>query len=166
MRKYSLLLCFMLMLACALTSCKPKYVSPLESPRAEMPENAPQELDFVQMHNNVIEQFSGDETYMFVKALDINGSNEPKEISVEIEVMEKTADEAVEVFLSQLITAISQDACAQDMRYTAPDAESFGSVFDSYKLHYTVMRGAEIYLDEEIDTDTEIPVTPGLEIDL
>lgn len=163
-KKFKLSLMALLLLVCvSIGGCKPRYKAPGSDPMASTSPDAPQVLDFEQIHNEMLELYSDNPNFGFIKNLDISGSNDkPKSIKITMECIEDCSDEAIDGFMSMLIQNISNEAVVQDNRYTRPDMESFGSVYESYALEYNIKRGEELYSEITIEAGEEIPFEPGI----
>lgn len=151
----------------SLAACKPRYRTHLQEPNQTIAANAPQMLDFTQIHNDVLELYSDKEEFGFIKNLDISGSDEaPKTIRVNMDCVEDVSDEAIRFFMSILLQDISNEAVIQDSRYEGPSEESFGTVYNTYALEYKITRGEEVFDDATIDAGEGIPFTPGASIEV
>ena len=159
----------LMMLAAAvlsMTSCKPRYKSRLEDPTQTLAANAVVNIDFDQLHNDVIENYEGDEMFAFIKDLDISGDNDAKTVTVLLSVTEDTSDDALSVFMSDLLKSISNAAIIQDSRYTAPTNQSFGSFYDSYSVNYTITRGEETVEDATVSPGEGFSYDPSVDVSL
>lgn len=150
----------------SMTACKPRYKTKLEDPTQTIAADAVINLDFDQLHNDVLENYQGDDMFAFIKDLDISGNNDPKEISISLTVVEDTSDAAIEIFMSDLLKQISVAAVTQDSRYTAPTSESFGSLYDSYSVHYTIVRGEETVEDAEVSAGESFTYSPAVDVSM
>ncbi len=161
-----LLMLSVMLAVLALNACKPRYQTHLQDPQQTIAEDAPQVLDFDQIHNDILELYSDREEFGFIKNLDISGSNDdPKTIIVTMDCIEDVSDEAIEFFMSVLVQEISKEAVVQDSRYTLPTDEDFGTVYDTYALQYNITRGDETFEDVTIDAGEGLPFTPGVSFD-
>lgn len=163
----------MLMIGAAvltLCSCKPSYVSPLSIPDSETKgADEPYDIDFVQINNNIIDTYSSDDRakiFPFIKNLEIDGSNDEKYVSLTLDVVENTSDDAVDVLLSDLTKQISDEGQMQDFRFTPSSDDDFGTFFDVYNYKLKVTRGSETLYDETIKTNEgeSIPFDPSLDV--
>lgn len=152
-----------LVLACticiSLTSCKPRYHTPVPDPLS-VTIGADQviNIDFDQISNDVIETLSEKaQTYGFVKDLQISGTNDPKQVDITIEIMDDVSDDAIKLFMSDVLTQISEEACVQDSRYTEPSTDGLGSFYDSYAIHYEIKQGDADYENQTISAGETIP---------
>lgn len=150
----------------SMTACKPRYQTRLEDPTQTVAANAVINLDFDQLHNDVIENYQGDDMFAFIKDLDISGTNDPKEINISLTVVEDTSDVAIEIFMSDLLKQISAAATTQDSRYTAPTSESFGSLYDSYSVHYGITRGEETVEDVTVSAGESFSYSPAVDVSM
>lgn len=142
----------LLLSLCALSACKPSYgvidkpVMTTAAQEVEIP------MDFDQIHNDVLEILHP-EDFPFVKNLVISGDNTTKTVDIHAEITENVSNEAIAVFLDQLMFNISNEAAIQDFRYTKSTDTEYGSFFQKYAVHYTVMQGE--------DTVEDVTVKPG-----
>lgn len=150
----------------SMTACKPRYKTRLEDPNQTVAADAVINLDFDQLHNDAIENYQDDDRFAFIKDLDISGSNDPKEINISLTVVEDTSDVAIEIFMSDLLRQISLAATVQDSRYTAPSSESFGSLYDSYSVHYSIVRGEETVEDTTVSAGESFSYSPAVDISM
>lgn len=134
-------------------------------------------LDFVEMHNTIIDQMSEEYLPFFFIAenkFDISGSNEdPKKIIITADCIKGTKQQDVDLFLSYILLAIGTNASEQDFRYNKPtevedgDVEGtfityadFGSVFDEYDLVLKVTLEEKEYIyNMEIKAGEKIPIS-------
>ncbi|MDO5850739.1 MAG: hypothetical protein Q4P14_05935, partial [Methanobacteriaceae archaeon] len=134
-------------------------------------------LDFVEMHNSIIDQMSEEYLpFFFIKkdGFDISGSNEdPKKIIITADCLNGTKQQDVDLFLSYVLLAIGANASEQDFRYKKPtevedgDVEGtfityadFGTVFNDYALVLKVtIEGKEYMYNMEIKAGQPIPIS-------
>lgn len=144
-------------------ACKPRYVSPMESPSVgDLEADHPQVINFTMLYNDIVDEYAEENPYPYVKNMDITGSTKKLRINISVEVVEGTNDVAVQVFMSDLLRKISFYTSQQDGRFTRETDESFGSFFDMYQLRYTIKRGEETVEEKTIKPGDEIPFDPGL----
>lgn len=151
--------------AVSVTACKPTYEAPVDDPiMTTAPADAPYEMDFDQLNDDVIDSFSKTHVvFPFVKSMEISGDNDTKNIEVDIDIQEGVADYAVQVLLSDVTKKIDYNAYVQDFRIKKPDDTQFGSVYDIYSYTYKVScNGATLY-DETIQPGTKIPLDPSVD---
>lgn len=164
--KHAFLAVLLTLSVLSMTACKPRYQTRLEDPTQTIAADAVINLDFDQLHNDVIENYQDDDMFAFIKDLDISGSNDPKEINISLTVVEDTSDAALEIFMSDLLKQISNAAMTQDSRYTAPSAGSFGSLYDSYSVHYSIVRGEENVEDATVSAGESFAYSPAVDISM
>lgn len=151
--------------AVSVTACKPTYEAPVDDPiMTTAPADAPYEMDFDQLNDDVIDSFSKTHVvFPFVKSMEISGDNDTKNIEVDIDIQEGVADYAVQVLLSDVTKKIDYNAYVQDFRIKKPDDTQFGSVYDIYSYTYKVScNGATLY-GETIQPGTKIPLDPSVD---
>lgn len=134
-------------------------------------------LDFVEMHNTIIDEMSQEYLpFFFIKnnCFDISGENEdPKKIIITADCLDRTTKQDVDLFLSYVLIAIGQNASEQNFKYKAPteiedgDVEGsfityadFGSVFNEYALVLKITEdGKNTIYNMEIKPGEKIPIS-------
>lgn len=151
--------------ALSVTACKPTYEVPVDDPvMTTAPADAPYEMDFDQLNDDVIDSFSKTHVvFPFVKSMEISGDNDAKSIEVDIDIQEGVDDYAVQVLLSDVTKKIDNNAYIQDFRIKQADDSQFGSVYDIYSYTYKVTCDGETLYDETIQPGTEIPLDPSVD---
>lgn len=151
--------------AFSVTACKPTYEVPVDDPvMTTAPADAPYEMDFDQLNDDVIDSFSKTHVvFPFVKSMEISGDNDAKSIEVDIDIQEGVDDYAVQVLLSDVTKKIDNNAYVQDFRIKQADDTQFGSVYDIYSYTYKVTCGGETLYDETIQPGTQIPLDPSVD---
>ena len=151
--------------AVSVSACKPTYEAPVDDPiMTTAPADAPYEMDFDQLNDDVIDSFSKTHVvFPFVKSMEISGDNDTKNIEVDIDIQEGVADYAVQVLLSDVTKKIDNNAYIQDFRIKKADDTQFGSVYDIYSYTYKVTCGEDTLYDETIQPGTEIPLDPSVD---
>ena len=153
------------LVALSVTACKPTYEAPVDDPiMTTAPADAPYEMDFDQLNDDVIDGFSKTHVvFPFVKSMEISGDNEAKSIEVDIDIQPNVDDYAVQVLLSDVTKKIDNNAYIQDFRIKQADDTQFGSVYDIYSYTYKVTCGGETLYDETIQPGTQIPLDPSVD---
>lgn len=153
------------LVALSLNACKPTYEAPVNDPvMTTAAADAPYEMDFVQLNDDVIDSFSKTHVvFPFVKSMEISGDNDSKTIEVEIDVQENAPDYALQVLLSDVTKKIDNNAYIQDFRIKKADDSQFGSVFDIYSYTYKVTCGDTILYDTTIQAGDDIPLDPSVD---
>lgn len=151
--------------ALSVTACKPTYEVPVDDPvMTTAPADAPYEMDFDQLNDDVIDSFSKTHVvFPFVKSMEISGDNDAKSIEVDIDIQEGVDDYAVQVLLSDVTKKIDNNAYIQDFRIKQADDSQFGSVYDIYSYTYKVTCDGETLYDETIQQGSEIPLDPSVD---
>lgn len=151
--------------AISVSACKPTYEVPVDDPiMTTAPADAPYEMDFDQLNDDVIDSFSKTHVvFPFVKSMDISGDNNEKNIKVSIDIQPGVADNAVQVLLSDVTKKIDNNAYTQDFRIKKADDTQFGSVYDIYSYTYVVTCDGETLYDETIQPGDEIPFDPSMD---
>ena len=151
--------------ALSISACKPTYEAPVDDPiMTTAPADAPYEMDFDQLNDDVISSYSKTHViFPFVKAMEINGDNETKNIEVDIDIQEGVADYAVQVLLSDVTKKIDNNAYIQDFRIKKADDTQFGSVYDIYSYTYKVTCDDTTLYDTTINAGESIPLDPSVD---
>lgn len=151
--------------AISLSACKPSYEVPVDDPiMTTAPADAPYEMDFDQLNDDVIDSFSKTHVvFPFVKSMDISGDNGAKNIKVSIDIHSGVADSAVQVLLSDVTKKIDNSAYIQDFRIKKADDTQFGSIYDIYSYTYIVTCDGETLYDETVESGDEIPFDPSVD---
>ena len=151
--------------AISVSACKPTYEVPVDDPiMTTAPADAPYEMDFDQLNDDVIDSFSKTHVvFPFVKSMDISGDNSTKNIKVSIDIHTGVSDSAVQVLLSDVTKKIDNNAYIQDFRIKKADDTQFGSVYDIYRYTYVVTCEGETLYDETIEPGDEIPLDPSVD---
>lgn len=153
--------------ALSISACKPTYEAPVDDPiMTTAPADAPYEMDFDQLNDDVISSYSKTHVvFPFVKAMEINGDNDAKNIEVDIDIQEGVSDYAVQVLLSDVTKKIDNNAYIQDFRIKQADDTQFGSVYDIYSYTYKVTCGDTTLYDTTINAGETIPLDPSVDGD-
>ena len=151
--------------AVSVSACKPTYEAPVDDPiMTTAPADAPYEMDFDQLNDDVIDSFSKTHViFPFVKSMEISGNNDTKNIELDIDIQEGVADEAVQVLLSDVTKKIDNNAYIQDFRIKKADDTQFGSVYDIYSYTYKVTCGDATLYDTTINAGESIPLDPSVD---
>lgn len=151
--------------AMSVSACRPTYEAPVDDPiMTTAPADAPYEMDFDQLNDDVIDSFSKTHViFPFVKEMEISGDNSAQNISVAIDIQSGVAEDAVKILLSDVTKKIADNAYIQDFRLKKADDTQFGSVFDIYSYTYKVTCGDDIVFDETIQPGDEIPLDPSMD---
>lgn len=151
--------------AISVSACKPTYEAPVDDPiMTTAPADAPYEMDFDQLNDDVIDSFSKTHVvFPFVRSMEISGNNDTKNIEVEIDIQEGVADEAVQVLLSDVTKKIDNNAYVQDFRIKKADDTQFGSVYDIYSYTYKVTCSDTTLYDTTINAGESIPLDPSVD---
>lgn len=149
----------------SLSSCKPSYEVPVDDPiMTTAAADAPYEMDFDQLNDDVIDSFSKTHVvFPFVKSMDISGDNSNKNIKVSIDIHSGVADSAVQVLLSDVTKKIDNNAYIQDFRIKKADDEQFGSIYNIYSYTYVVTCEGETLYDDTIQPGEELPFDPSVD---
>lgn len=149
----------------SVSACRPTYEVPVDDPiMTTAPADAPYDLDFNQLNNDVIDSFSKTHVvFPFVKSMEINGDNNARMITVDIDIQSGVGSEAVQVLLSDVTKKIANNAYVQDFRLKKADDEQFGSVYNIYSYTYKVTCGDTTLYDTTIQAGESIPLDPSVD---
>lgn len=153
------------LVALSVTACKPTYEVPVDDPiMTTAPADAPYEMDFDQLNDDVIDGFSKTHVvFPFVKSMEIDGDNDAKTITATIDIQPNVDDYAVQVLLSDVTKKIDNNAYIQDFRIKQADDTQFGSVYDIYSYTYKVTCGDTTLYDTTINPGESIPLDPSVD---
>jgi len=115
-------------------------------------------IDFDQISDDVIESMDP-EDFPFVKNLTISGSNDTHMVEVNAEIVDNVSNEALTIFLDQLMREISNAAAVQDFRYSKSTDDSYGNFFQKYGVHYVITKGEETVEDVTVQPGESFPFT-------
>ena len=141
-----------------LVSCKPKYGVNSTPVMTTAAEDQVILIDFDQISDDVIESMDP-EDFPFVKNLTISGSNDTHMVEVHAEIVDNVSNEALTIFLDQLMREISNAAAVQDFRYSKATDDSYGSFFQKYGVHYVITKGEETVEDVTVQPGESFPFT-------
>ena len=149
----------------SVSACKPTYEVPVDDPiMTTAPADAPYEMDFDQLNDDVIDGFSKTHVvFPFVKSMEIDGDNDSKTITATIDIQPNVDDYAVQVLLSDVTKKIDNNAYIQDFRIKKADDTQFGSVYDIYSYTYKVTCGDATLYDTTINAGESIPLDPSVD---
>lgn len=153
--------------ALSISACKPTYETPVNDPvMTTAPADAPYEMDFVQLNNDVIDDLSRKaDIFPFIKSIELDGDNDKKTIEVDIDIQKDITDDAVQILLSDVTKRIGNNAYIQDFRLKKADDTQFGTVFNIYSYNYKVTSGEDVLYDDTIPAGDSIPLDPSLDAD-
>lgn len=151
--------------ALSVSACKPTYEVPVDDPiMTTAHADAPYEMDFDQLNDDVIDGFSKTHVvFPFVKSMEIDGDNDSKTITATIDIQPNVDDYAVQVLLSDVTKKIDNNAYIQDFRIKKADDTQFGSVYDIYSYTYKVTCGDATLYDTTINAGESIPLDPSVD---
>ena len=125
-------------------------------------------LDFVSMHNFVIESLQAELTpffYIVEGGIDIDGNNEEKLIELRCKCLDGCVESDIDLFYAYVLNYIGINAAEQDYRFKSPRVDStgtyidFGTVFNVYNLKlYCESESGEIIYNKYIKSGSEIPI--------
>lgn len=141
-----------------LVSCKPKYGVNSAPVMTTAAADQVILIDFDQISDDVIESMDP-EDFPFVKNLTISGSNDTHMVEVHAEIVDNVSNEALTIFLDQLMREISNAAAVQDFRYSKSTDDSYGSFFQKCGVHYVITKGEETVEDVTAQPGESFPFT-------
>ena len=141
-----------------LVSCKPKYGVNSAPVMTTAAADQVILMDFDQISDDVIESMDP-EDFPFVKNLTISGSNDTHMVEVHAETVDNVSNEALTIFLDQLMREISNAAAVQDFRYSKSTDDSYGSFFQKDGVHYVITKGEETVEDVTVQPGESFPFT-------
>ena len=156
LNRRGLLLCILALFF--LVSCKPKYGVNSAPVMTTAAADQVILMDFDQISDDVIESMDP-EDFPFVKNLTISGSNDTHMVEVNAEIVDNVSNEALTIFLDQLMREISNAAAVQDFRYSKSTDDSYGSFFQKYGIHYVITKGEETVDDVTVQPGESFPFT-------
>ena len=163
--KRILVLCVM-SLAVLLTSCKKRYVSPLETPSTtKAAEDAAYKIDFVQLHDDVLDYLEEKGIYSFVKDVDVSGDTDTKMVSLIVKIEENVSNEAIELLLTDSTKAIVDGLHTQDLRIDTFTENDFGNMMNVFTYSYKVYNDNEVIIDQTLNVGDSIPFDPKLSLE-
>lgn len=124
------------------------------------------ELDFLQLHNDVMDSFGEGNPYIFITDCEISGNNSSKAVTINARCMDGVAKEDADMFIAACMRYISDSAAVQLDKFEAGNQDSFGTIWNTYSLSATVTpetEGAEPVTKIEIAAGEAIPLSPNIE---
>ena len=156
LNRRGLLLCILALFF--LVSCKPKYGVNSAPVMTTAAADQVILIDFDQISDDVIESMDP-EDFPFVKNLTISGSNDTHMVEIHAEIVDNVSNEALTIFLDQLMREISNASAVQDFRYSKSTDDSYGSFFQKYGVHYVITKGEETVEDVTVQPGENFPFT-------
>ena len=153
--------CALLMIGCVPQEKTSVVMEPDLTPKTGV------EIDFVQVHNDVMDAFGDDNPYVFITDVYIDGTNDPKAVTITATCLDEAVEEDAEHFAAAAIRRTSAAMAVQAVEYEPGDQTDFGNVWDSFELKLTVKRDSapegEYLLELDIPAGEEIPLDPDYE---
>ena len=171
-KRFSLFAMMIFVLLSSLVSCKRSidYSRIVSEKPDQSIRTGDYDLDFVAMHNYVIDYLSSElMPFFFVKegSFDIDGDNTSKVINVKCTCMNGTVVYDLDLFLSMVLNGIALNASEQDFRFKRPTVDTdgtfldFGNVFDTYTLNiYADLENKEILRNDSFKPGDKITIDP------
>lgn len=139
-----------------LSSCKPTYGTKETPVMTTAAADVDIPMDFDQIHDDVLDAMNPKD-YPFVKNLNISGDNASKTVEVQVEIVDNVSQEALAVFMDELMKNIANEAFIQDFRYTKSTDTEYGSFFRKYAVHYIITKGEETVEDVTVNPGENFP---------
>ena len=125
------------------------------------------DIDFVQVHNGTIDSFGEDNPYVFITDVYIDGTNDPKAVTVTATCLDEATKEDAEHFAAAAVRRIGAEIAVQSGEFDGGDQQSFGNVWDTFSLKLTVQKESaaegEYLLELDVPAGEEIPLDPDIE---
>lgn len=152
-------LCFVVCICSSCTSSTPEYRGPAINPIKDA-QTADVQLDFVELHNFVIDHLKNDYTpFFYIKEgeFDISGDNEKKEIVLSFNCIEKTTEQDAALFVVWVTKLIGNGAADQYTKYKPSTNETFGEIFNDYTLVIDGKLEGKKFINKTIKPGEEMP---------
>lgn len=153
--------CAMLMTGCVPQEKTSVVMEPDLTPKTGV------EIDFVQVHNDVMDAFGDDNPYVFITDVYIDGTNDPKAVTVTATCLDEATEEDAEHFAAAAVRRIGAEIAVQSGEFDGGDQQSFGNVWDTFSLKLTVQKESaaegEYLLELDVPAGEEIPLDPDIE---
>lgn len=151
-----------------MNACSPTYKPKSDAPKmTTAAADEPYDMDFVQINNDIIDYYSQENLlkyFPFITDLEIDGTNDPAEIDLRLSVEENVSDDALAILLSDIAKNIGDEAAIQDFRLKESSETSFGTVYDHYAFHYTVIVNSEVAAEDTINAGTAFTLDPSYDL--
>ncbi len=152
--------------AVMLAGCMPTDKTEIQmNPDFSVAEKA--ELDFTDLHNEVIDLFATDELqpYTFIDSVDISGSNSDRTIYVDATAVEGVTSEDAQHFAAAMLRKLNDAAATQYAGYELSSSSSFGPLYNDYsvKIAVTGTDDASMIYQIELPAGKDIPLDPNIE---
>lgn len=157
----AVLLCCLLLLG----GCQPAYKRAVEAgPVTQTMEvDAPYNLDFAQIQNDLVTDYGEDPSFGFIKTLELDGDNERREMKLSFEVVEGASPDAIDIFTAIMLRAIADGANTQDARLALSSDTDFGGVYRLYSITVSVTQNGETS-DTQIQAGDAFPYDPAAKV--
>ena len=155
-------------MACALlmTGCVPQEKTSVVMEPDLTPKTGV-EIDFVQVHNDVMDAFGDDNPYVFITDVYIDGTNDPKAVTITATCLDEANEEDAEHFAAAVVRRASDAIATQSGEFTGGDQQSFGDVWGTFSLKLTIKRDSaeegDYLLSLDIPAGEDIPLDPDIE---
>lgn len=124
------------------------------------------ELDFLQVHNDVMDSFGDANPFIFINDVEITGNNGAKTVYINAKCMEGVGKEDADMFISACMRYIADSASVQLRDFEGSSQTSFGGIWNTYSLEARVTadtEAAETVTEVSIPAGAEIPLDPDIE---
>ena len=152
--------------AAVLSGCMPTDKTEIQmNPDFSVAEKA--ELDFTELHNEVMELFASDDVqpYTFIDSVDISGSNSDRSIYVDATAVEGVTSEDAQHFAAAMLRRMNDAAATQYAGYELSSSSSFGPLYNDYavKIAVTGTDDASMIYQLDLPAGKDIPLDPNVE---
>lgn len=172
--KKAVIICMMLV-SFIVTSCESRQLSAFNKYRVVSPDelfstNGSVEIDFKELHNDVIDgMLTMQDIFFFIdeNGFVVSGTNNPKQIEIELTCTDGATKNDVQLVFSMALNLIGFYCAQQNFKYEAPTLgddnsyKDFGTVFNDYALRlYAKDTSGKAIIDENIKPGAKIPIDP------
>lgn len=160
------IVCFLgvLILVFTCTACVPTETSPLQIGPDFSESTGDYKVEFLQVHNDVMDSFGEDNPFVYITDANVDGNNGNRSITVTASSISGITKEDADIFLSAVLRCAADSAAVQDTRITTSSQDSFGNFYDIYSIHAKVTDadGNEV-VSYDIPAGDELPFDPDIE---
>lgn len=172
LKRFSFLFLMLIIFVTSLNACKKSIdYSKISSEKPDQElQTGDYNLDFIIMHNYVIDYISGEVMpFFFIKenGFDISGDNSTKTITIKCNCVNGTTIEDLNLFLSMALNGIATNAAEQDYRFTKPTIDKdgtfldYGNIFKTYSLNiYATIDDNSVLMDKKFPAGSTITIDP------
>ena len=150
-----------------LTACFPEHKQGFSVNSPDFSSQGTKDLDFVQLHNDIVESFANAEAqpYSFISDFDTNIDWNGPVVVFSAKAFPGTGEEELKRFAAAVLSNAGYAAFEQYGGYEPSSPQSFGSFFNDYGIRFTItneMTGEELY-GLQAGKGEAIPLDPDVE---